>query len=112
MNSLERTGLEPKLHYRKCIEGIFPPDLEQLTQAVKVSQSALQQISKHSKRMKRDRVREMHLLRPNNDLVDQMRKNMGEHSRCEIVLISRSGLVLKHHGWKWTRQSKYPPCMW
>ena len=40
-------------------------------------------------------------MHPNNDLVDQMSKNIGERSPYESALISRGDLVFKHHGWKW-----------
>ena len=54
VKSLEQRGLEPKSHYSKCIEGMFPPDLEEPPQAMVAS--TVLQIPKPTKRLKRDKV--------------------------------------------------------
>ena len=61
VNRLEKRGLPVKLHFWKCIEGLIPPDLEEVTQYMGSSNMSLLMVTKKAKQLNAARVWEHHL---------------------------------------------------
>ena len=76
VDGLENRGLPVKLHLWKCIEGLIPPDLEEVTQYMGSSNVSLPMITKKAKQPKAARLWEHHLCHPDNDLVDPIAKRL------------------------------------
>ena len=95
VDGLERRGLPVKLHFWKCIEGLIPPDLEEVTQYMGSINVSLPMITKKAKQLKAARRWEHHLCQLDNDLVDPRRKTLAERARCEQCLLSQSHVTFK-----------------
>ena len=52
VDGLEKCGLPVKLHFWKCIEGLIPPDLEEVTQYMGSNNVSLPMITKKAKQPK------------------------------------------------------------
>ena len=109
VDGLERRGLPVKLHFWKCLEGLIPPDLEEVTQYMGSSNVSLPMITKEAKQLKASRLCEHHLCHPDNDLVDSRRKTLAEWARCEQCLLTKSHVTFKTYTWKWCEQNRWPP---
>ena len=109
VHGLEKRGLPVKLHFWKCIEGLIPPDLEEVTQYMGSSIVSLQMITKKAKQLKAARLWEHHLCHPDNDLVDPGRKTLAERARCEQSLLSKTHVTFKTYNWKWSEKNCWPP---
>ena len=90
VDGLEKRGLPVKLHFWECIEGLIPPDLEEVTQYMGSSNVSLPMITKKAKQLKAARLWEHHLCHPDNDLVHPSCKTLAERARCEQSLMSKS----------------------
>ena len=100
VDGLEKRGLPVKLHFWKCIEGLIPPDLEELTQYMGSSNVSLPMITKKAKQPKAARLWEHHLCHPDDDLVDPSRKTLAERARCEQSLFSKTHVTFKTYNRK------------
>ena len=109
VDGLEKRGLSVKLHFWKCIEGLIPRDLEEVTQHMGSSNVSLPMILKKAKQLKAARLWEHHLYQPDNDLVYPSRKTLAERARCEQSLLSKTHLPFKTYNWKWSEQNCSPP---
>ena len=109
VDGLEKRGLPVKLHFWKCIEGLIPPDLEEVTQYMGSNNVSLPMITKKAKQLKAARLWEHHLCHPDNDLVDPSRKTLAERARCEQSLLSKTHVTFKTYNWKWSEKNCWPP---
>ena len=109
VDGLERRGLPVKLHFWKCLEGLIPPDLEEVTHYMGSSNVSLTMITKKAKQLKAARLCEHHLCHLDNDLVDPSCKTLAERARCEQCLFSKSHVTFKTYTWKWFEQICWPP---
>ena len=109
VDGYEKRGLPVKLHFWKCIEGLIPPDLEEVTQYMGSSNVSLPMITKKAKQLKAARLWEHHLCHPDNDLVDPSRKTLAERARCEQSLLSKTHVTFKTYIWKWSEKNCWPP---
>ena len=105
----EKRGLPVKLHFPKCMEGLIPPDLEEVTQYMGSSNVSLPMIAKKAKQLKAARLWEHHLCHPDNDLVDPSRKTLAERARCEQNLLSKTHVTFKTYNLKWCEKNCWPP---
>ena len=83
VDGLERRVLPVKLHFWKCLEGLIPPDVEEVTQYMASSNVSLPMITKRAKQLKAAGLWEHHLCQPDNDLVDPSCKTLAQRARCE-----------------------------
>ena len=95
VDGLEKRGLPVKLHFWKRIEGLIPPDLEEVTQYMVSSNVSLPMITKKAKQLKAACLWEHHLCHPDNDLVDPSRKTLAERARCEQSFLSKTHVTFK-----------------
>ena len=95
VDGLEKPGPPVKLHFWKCIEGLIPSNLEEVTQYMGSSNVSLPMITKKAKQVKAARLWEHHLCHPGNDLVDPSRKPLAERARCEQSLLSKTHVTFK-----------------
>ena len=95
VDGLERRGLLVKLHFWKCLEGLIPPDLEEVTQFIGTTTVTTPMISKRAKQLKVQCVWEQHLCHPENDLVDSSRKTPAERARFEQCPLSKAHISFK-----------------
>ena len=109
VDGLEKRGLPVKLHFWKCIEGLIPPDLEEVTQYMGSSNVSLPMFTKKAKQLKAARLWEHHLCHPDNHLVDPSRKTLAERARCEQSLLSKTHVTFKTYNWKWSEKNCWPP---
>ena len=109
VDGLEKRGLPVNLHFWKCIEGLIPPDLKEVTQYMGSSNVSLPMITKKAKQLKAARLWEHHRCHPDNDLVDPSRKTLAERTPCEQGLLSKSHVTFKTYNWKWSGQNCWPP---
>ena len=105
IDGLERRGLPKKLHFWKCIQGLIPTDLEEVTQYMGSRNVSLPVITKKAKQLKVARLWEHHLCHPDNDLGHPSRKTLAERARGEQSLLSKSHVTFKTYTW----QSCWPP---
>ena len=95
VDGLGSRGLRVKLHFWKCIEGLIPPDLEEVTQYMGSNTVSLPMITQKAKQLKAARLWEHHLCHLDNDLVDPTRKTLAQRVRCEQSLSSKSHVTFK-----------------
>ena len=107
-DGLKKRGLPVKLHFWKCMEGLIPPDLEEVMQYMAPSNVSLPMITKKAKELKAARLWEHHLCHPDNELVDPSRKTLAERARCEQSLLSKTHVTFKTYNWKWSEQNCWP----
>ena len=109
VDGLEKSGLPVKLPFWKCIEGLIPPDFEEVTQYMGSSNVSLPMITKKEKQLKAARLWEHHLCHPDNALVDPSRKTLADRARGEQSLLSKTHVTFKTYNWKWSEKSCWPP---
>ena len=109
VHGLERRGQSAKLHFWKRLEGLIPPNLEEVTQYMCFSNVSLPMIKKKAKQLKAARLWEHHLCHPDNDLVDPSRKTLAQRARFEQCVLSKSHVTFKTYTWKWSEENCWPP---
>ena len=92
------------------MEGLIPPDLEEVTRYMVSSNVSLPMITTKAKQLKAARPWEHHLCHPDNHLVGPSRKTLAERGRCEQCLLLKSPVTFKTYTWKWSEQKCWPPC--
>ena len=109
VEGLERRWLPVKFHFSKCLEGLIPPDFEEVKQYMSSTTVTMPMISKRAKHLKTQRLWEQHMCHPENHLVDPNRKTLAEWARCEQCLLSKTHISFKVYNWKWSPQNYWPP---
>ena len=109
VDGLEKRGLLVKLHFWKCLEGLIPQDLEEVTRYMSSTTMAMPMISKRAKHLTSQFLWEQHLCHPDNVLVDPSRKTLAERARCEHCLLSKTHIDFKVYNWQWSVQNYVPP---
>ena len=87
------------------MEGLIPPDLEEVTQYMVSSNVSLPMITKKAKQMKAARLWKHHLCHPVNHLLEASRKTLAEWGRCEQCLLLKSHVTFKTYTWKWSEHN-------
>ena len=95
VEGLEKRGLPVKLHFWKCLEGLVPLDLEEVTQYMSSTTVTMPMIVTRAKHLKTQRLWEQHLCHPENDPVDPSRKTLAERAGCEQCLLSKMHISFK-----------------